>query len=75
MKALLILALVACGDNRATTTTTTTPPTAPPTASKADGLVAFEAMRGVFQHARCQNCHPSGDQPLQGDDSHPHMQN
>ena len=77
MKALLIaFALVACGDNRATTTTTTTtPPQAPPTASKADGLVAFEAMRGVFQHARCQNCHPAGDQPLQGDDGHPHMQN
>jgi hypothetical protein len=26
-------------------------------------------------HPRCLNCHPSGDVPLQGDDSHPHAQN
>jgi hypothetical protein len=26
-------------------------------------------------HPRCMNCHPSGDVPLQGDDSHPHAQN
>ncbi len=25
-------------------------------------------------HPRCMNCHPSGDVPLQGDDSHPHAQ-
>jgi hypothetical protein len=29
----------------------------------------------VLQHARCQNCHPRGDQPLQGDDGHLHQQN
>jgi hypothetical protein len=29
----------------------------------------------VLQHPRCQNCHPSGDVPLQGDDSHLHNQN
>jgi len=23
---------------------------------------------------RCQNCHPAGDTPLQGDDSHVHLQ-
>ena len=39
------------------------------------GLVAFETVRSVLQHARCQNCHPRGDVPLQGDDSHPHLQN
>jgi cytochrome c5 len=39
------------------------------------GLVAFETVRSVLQHARCQNCHPRGDAPLQGDDGHPHLQN
>src|SRR6185503_7018992 len=28
----------------------------------------------VLQHPRCVNCHPSGDAPLQGDDSHEHVQ-
>jgi hypothetical protein len=37
--------------------------------------VAFETVRGVLQHPRCQNCHPRGDSPLQGDDSHPHIMN
>jgi hypothetical protein len=44
-------------------------------ASRADGLVAFETVRAVLQHPRCQNCHPDGDAPLQGDDSHVHQQN
>ena len=39
------------------------------------GLVAFETVRSVLQHPRCQNCHPKDDVPLQGDDSHPHPQN
>ena len=29
----------------------------------------------MLQHPRCQNCHPRGDVPLQGDDGHPHNQN
>ena len=41
----------------------------------ARGLVAFETVRGVLQHPRCQNCHPSGNAPLQGDDGHVHTQN
>ena len=32
------------------------------------GLAAFETVRAVLQHPRCQNCHPAGDAPLQGDD-------
>ena len=43
--------------------------------SRAEGLVAFETVRAVLQHPRCQNCHPDGDAPLQGDDSHVHTQN
>src|SRR5258708_19615915 len=26
----------------------------------------------VLQHPRCLNCHPVGDRPTQGNDSHPH---
>jgi hypothetical protein len=43
--------------------------------TQAQGLVAFETVRSVLQHPRCQNCHPKDDVPLQGDDSHPHPQN
>jgi hypothetical protein len=39
------------------------------------GLAAFETVRSVLQHPRCQNCHPRSDVPLQGDDGHPHNQN
>lgn len=39
------------------------------------GLAAFETVRSVLQHPRCQNCHPRDDAPLQGDDGHPHTQN
>lgn len=41
----------------------------------AGARAAFAAAAPVFFHPRCMNCHPSGDQPLQGDDSHPHTQN
>jgi hypothetical protein len=41
------------------------------TASKAAFLEAYK----VLMHPRCMNCHPSGDAPLQGDDSHVHTQN
>jgi hypothetical protein len=36
---------------------------------------AFLAAYKVFMHPRCMNCHPAGDVPLQGDDSHLHAQN
>jgi hypothetical protein len=36
---------------------------------------AFLEVYRVLMHPRCMNCHPSGDAPLQGDDSHPHIQN
>ena len=39
--------------------------------SKAAFLEAYK----VFMHPRCMNCHPAGDAPLQGDDSHIHLQN
>jgi hypothetical protein len=36
---------------------------------------AFLQVYKVFTSPRCQNCHPTGDSPLQGDDSHIHLQN
>jgi cytochrome c5 len=36
---------------------------------------AFLAAYKVFVHPRCMNCHPKGDAPLQGEDSHIHAQN
>jgi len=40
------------------------------TASRA----AFLQVYRVLVSPRCQNCHPAGDAPLQGDDSHVHLQ-
>jgi hypothetical protein len=36
---------------------------------------AFKEAYKVLMHPRCMNCHPKGDAPLQGDDSHIHTQN
>jgi len=36
---------------------------------------AFLAVYQVLMSPRCMNCHPSGDVPLQGDDSHLHTMN
>jgi hypothetical protein len=33
----------------------------------------FSEVAKVITHPRCMNCHPAGDQPLQGDDQHDHM--
>jgi len=34
---------------------------------------AFEKVYAVLMSPRCMNCHPAGDIPLQGDDSHVHQ--
>jgi len=47
---------------------------AAPAAPASDPVVAFETVRAVLQSPRCVNCHPNGDQPTQGDDSHVHQQ-
>jgi hypothetical protein len=36
---------------------------------------AFAQVYRVLTSPRCQNCHPAGNAPLQGDDSHVHLQN
>jgi hypothetical protein len=33
---------------------------------------AFVKVTQVLQHPRCLNCHPAGDYPLNGEESHPH---
>ena len=51
-------------------------PAAPAVDSReAAAQAAFVRAYPVFVSPRCQNCHPSGDAPLQGDDSHAHAQN
>ena len=44
-------------------------------AARDAGLRAFETVRVVFQHPRCQNCHIPGDAPLQTDAGVRHAQN
>ncbi len=50
---------------------------APPAANSdaSASAKAFLEVHKVFTSPRCQNCHPAGDAPLQGDDSHVHLQN
>jgi mono/diheme cytochrome c family protein len=41
----------------------------------ADSVASIKAFMGIYKvlmSPRCMNCHPSGDVPLQGDDSHLH---
>src|SRR6201996_7971632 len=38
-------------------------------------VTAFMSVYKVLMSPRCMNCHPSGDAPLQGDDSHIHTMN
>jgi hypothetical protein len=38
-------------------------------------LRAFRAVASVLTSPRCLNCHVPGDDPLQGDDNHPHTMN
>jgi hypothetical protein len=66
MKARLVIAvaLAACSH--------TPGPTPAPT--RGDPIASFETVKAVLQSPRCVNCHPTGDQPLQGDDSHVHQQ-
>lgn len=50
---------------------------AAPRAPKPDAALSRDAFLQVYKvltSPRCQNCHPSGDSPLQDDDSHIHMQ-
>jgi hypothetical protein len=65
----IVLVLAACNGQA---------PQADPAAPKPDkaaGVAAFATVRAVLQHPRCQNCHPAGDAPLQGDEGRVHGMN
>jgi len=47
--------------------------TQPVVDERAQALAAFETVRQVLQHPRCQNCHIPGDAPLQFDAGLPHQ--
>jgi hypothetical protein len=66
----LVALLTACGDkSRPPETGVHQAP------DRAAGVAAFETVRAVLQHPRCQNCHPAGDAPLQGDEGRVHAMN
>jgi hypothetical protein len=44
----------------------------PVTTDSAGSVAAFNKVYDVLMSPRCMNCHPAGDIPLQGDDSHIH---
>ncbi len=48
---------------------------APAVPPEQEGLAAFETVRAVLQHPRCQNCHIPGEAPLQFDDGRVHAMN
>lgn len=41
-------------------------------AETANSSEAFDKMMAVLTHKRCVNCHPAGNRPHQGEDSHVH---
>jgi hypothetical protein len=43
-----------------------------PVSDSVESVDAFMQVYEVLMSPRCMNCHPSGDIPLQGDDSHLH---
>ena len=46
-----------------------------PAADRSQAVSAFEIVRQVLQHPRCQNCHIPGNAPLQYDQGLPHAMN
>jgi mono/diheme cytochrome c family protein len=65
-----VCAVIACLSARPNVTVS-----AAPKPDEQASRAAFLQVYKVLTSARCQNCHPAGDAPLQGDDSHPHIQN
>lgn len=71
--ALHAVSLLAVGALAATIATALKARTPRPDADQS--RAAFLQVYRVLTSPRCQNCHPAGDAPLQGDDSHVHLQN
>ena len=76
MNVMIILLEAALAEQPNTTSDTKESPTIHVSAEdRTKALDAFEGVYTVLQHPRCLNCHPSGDAPLQNDDSRPHEMN
>jgi hypothetical protein len=71
----LVVAMLALGVPAHRTTATVQGAGAAQGTDAAASRAAFQEVYKVLMHPRCMNCHPSADAPLQGDDSHPHLQN
>ena len=67
----VVVLLAACGGQ----SSSPPPSDARKTPDRAAGVAAFATVRAVLQHPRCQNCHPAGDAPLQGDEGRVHAMN
>jgi hypothetical protein len=77
-RVLLGVALGAVAGLSVQCTSSTSAPTKAAAPAKSSGssdpVAAWDVVYGVLQHPRCMNCHPSGNSPLQGEDSHAHLQ-
>jgi len=71
----ICVALAAAAIGWTATSTSAPASSAQARVSKDQGLAAFETVKTVFQHPRCQNCHIPGDAPLQFDQGLPHAMN
>lgn len=72
---LLMVALTAFGINTKLLSTndyTKVPDNAEKKKDSVASVKAFEKVYSVLMSPRCMNCHPKGDVPLQGEDSHIH---
>jgi len=72
---LLMVALTAFGINKKLLLTndyTKVPDNAEKKKDSIASVKAFEKVYSVLMSPRCMNCHPKGDVPLQGEDSHIH---
>ena len=72
---LLMVALTAFGINTkllSTNNYTKVPDNAEKKKDSVASVKAFEKVYSVLMSPRCMNCHPKGDVPLQGEDSHIH---
>lgn len=70
----ILLGAVACKTVTAESEKHEIPP-APTMSNAEESKAAFLKAYTVLMSPRCMNCHPNGDVPLQGEDSHLHTQN
>ena len=69
---ILFLAVVATSAFKTSADTRSTAGTGSINKDSIESVEAFKKVYKVLMSPRCMNCHPSGDVPLQGDDSHLH---